>query len=38
MLLEDLKEIRNEGATMLFIIKKTEETTFEFSQHSATFV
>ena len=27
---------RNEGATMLFIIKKSEETTFEFSQNAAT--
>ena len=27
---------RNEGATMFFIIEKSEETTFEFSQNSAT--
>ena len=26
---------RNEGATMFFIIEKSEETTFEFSQNSA---
>ena len=37
----DLKQInfigkleRNEGATMFFIIEKSEETTFEFSQNS----
>ena len=29
---------RNEGATMFFIIEKSEETTFEFSQNAATFV
>ena len=29
---------RNEGAAMFFIIKKSEETTFEFSQNSATIV
>ena len=29
---------RNEGATMFFIIEKSEETTFEFSQNSATVV
>ena len=29
---------RNEGATMLLIIEKSEETTFEFSQNSATVV
>ena len=29
---------RNEGATMLFIIEKLEETTFEFSQNTATVV
>ena len=29
---------RNEGATMFFIIKNSEETTFEFSQNSATIV
>ena len=28
----------NEGATMFFIIKKLEETTFEFSQKSAMIV
>ena len=28
----------NEGATMFFIIKKSEETAFEFSQNSATLV
>ena len=27
---------RNEGATMFFIIEKSEEKTFEFSQNSAT--
>ena len=27
---------RNEGATMFFIIKKSEETTFEFTQNAAT--
>ena len=27
-----------EGATMFFIIEKSEETTFEFSQNSATIV
>ena len=29
---------RNEGATMLFIIEKSEKTTFKFSQNAATFV
>ena len=29
---------RNEGPTMCLIIKKSEETTFEFSQNSATIV
>ena len=29
---------RNEGAAMLFIIEKSEETTFEFSQNAATVV
>ena len=29
---------RNEGATVFFIIEKSEETTFEFSQNSATIV
>ena len=29
---------RNEGATMFFIIEKSEETTFEFSQNSVTIV
>ena len=29
---------RNEGATMLFIIEKKEETTFDFSQNSLTVV
>ena len=29
---------RSEGATMFFIIEKSEETTFEFSQNSATIV
>ena len=29
---------RNEGARMFFIIKKSEETTFEFSQNSASIV
>ena len=27
---------RNEGATMFFIIKKSEETTFEFTQNAVT--
>ena len=29
---------RNEGATMFFIIQKTEKTTFEFKQNFATIV
>ena len=29
---------RNEGASMFFIIEKPEETTFEFSQNSATII
>ena len=29
---------RNEGATMFFIIEKSEQTTFEFSQNFATIV
>ena len=29
---------RNEGATMLFIIEKSEKTTFKFSQNAGTFV
>ena len=29
---------RDEGATMFFIIEKSEETTFEFSQNAATVV
>ena len=29
---------RNEGATMFFIIERSEKTTFEFSQNSATIV
>ena len=29
---------RNTGATMLFIIEKSEETTFNFSQNSVTIV
>ena len=29
---------RNEGATLFFIIKKSEETTFEFVQNSTTIV
>ena len=31
-------EDRNDGATMFFIIEKSEETTFEFSQNTATVV
>ena len=30
--------MRNEGATMFFIIEKSEGTTFEFSQNAATVV
>ena len=29
---------RRSGATMLFIIKKSEETTFNFSQNSVTII
>ena len=29
---------RHEGATVFFIIEKKEETTFDFSQNSVTFV
>ena len=29
---------KNQGATMFFIIEKSEETTFEFSQNAATVV
>ena len=29
---------KDKGATMFFIIEKSEETTFEFSQNSATIV
>ena len=29
---------RNEGVTMFFIIEKSEETTFEFSQNSTTII
>ena len=29
---------RNQGATMFFIIEKSEETTFEFSQNGVTIV
>ena len=29
---------RNEGATMFFVIEKTEKTTFEFKQNFATIV
>ena len=43
--LKDLQQInfigqllRNTGATMLFIIEKSEETTFNFSQNSVTIV
>ena len=32
------KLLRNTGATMLFIIEKSEETTFNFSQNSVTIV
>ena len=32
------KLLRNTGATMLFIIEKSEETTFTFSQNSVTIV
>ena len=32
------KRLRNTGATMFFIIEKSEETTFNFSQTSVTIV
>ena len=32
------KLLRNTGATMFFIIEKSEETTFNFSQNSATII
>ena len=32
------KLLRNTGTTMLFIIEKSEETTFNFSQNSVTIV
>ena len=32
------KLLRNPGATMIFIIEKSEETTFNFSQNSITIV
>ena len=32
------KLLRNTGATMFFIIEKSEETTFNFSQNSVTIV
>ena len=32
------KYSRNTGATMFFIIEKSEETTFNFSQNSATVI
>ena len=32
------KLLRNTGATMFFIIEKSEETTFKFSQNSVTIV
>ena len=32
------KLLRNTGATMFFIIKKSEETTFNFSQTSASII
>ena len=28
----------NEGATMIFIVEKTEETTFNFSQNTASII
>ena len=31
-------EGQNNGVTMFFIIKKSEETTFEFSQNSVTII
>ena len=32
------KLLKNTGATMLFIIEKSKETTFNFSQNSATII
>ena len=32
------KLLRNTGATMLFIIEKSEKTTFNFSQNSVTII
>ena len=32
------KLLKNTGATMIFIIEKSEETTFNFSQNSVTIV
>ena len=32
------KHLRNTGATMFFIIEKSEETTFYFLQNSATII
>ena len=32
------KLLKNAGATMLFIIEKSEETTFNFSQNSAAII
>ena len=32
------KRLRNTGATMFFIIEKSEETTFDFSQNSVAIV
>ena len=32
------KNFKNTGATMFFIIEKSEETTFNFSQNSATII
>ena len=32
------KLLKNTGATMFFIIKKSEETTFNFSQNSVTII
>ena len=29
---------KDQGATMLFVIKKSEETTYKFSQNSATII
>ena len=43
--LKDLQQInfigkleKDDGATMLFVIEKSEETTFNFSQNSATII